>query len=71
MTLDQYASLGEIVAAIAVVASLIYVARLKWAIQHFGRRKAVREAWVQFRGSFDVPYQGFVEEQFSIADGKA
>ena len=27
MTLDQYASLGEIIAAIAVVASLVYVAR--------------------------------------------
>ena len=41
---------------------------MKWIIQNIGRRQSIRESWKVFRGSFQAPFQNFIEEQFAIAD---
>ena len=41
---------------------------MKWIIQNIGRRQSIRESWKVFKGSFQKPFQDFMEEQFTIAD---
>jgi len=40
-----------------------------WMIQNFGRRQANREAWRIVKDAFEKPFQEFVDDQISIADG--
>ena len=42
---------------------------LKWIIQNIGRRQSVRASWSIFKGSYEKPFQKFMDKQFSIADG--
>lgn len=38
------------------------------AIQEFGRRRAVREAWLVFKEDFDAEFKSLMEKQFELAD---
>lgn len=42
---------------------------LKWIIQNIGRRQSIRASWNIFKDSYEKPFQEFIDEQFSIADG--
>ncbi len=37
-------------------------------MQNIGRRQAIREAWHLYKGSYETPFQQFLEEQFLIGD---
>lgn len=42
---------------------------MTWLIRNLAcRRQVVRETWKVFRDSFEVPFQAFIDEQFSITD---
>ncbi len=41
---------------------------LIWLIRFVCKRQATREAWKIFKGNFGIPFQEFLEQQFSIAD---
>ncbi len=40
----------------------------EWVIQNIGRRQAIREAWNQFKDSYQEPFREYIDEQFRIAD---
>ena len=39
-----------------------------WIMQNIGQRQAIREAWQTYRGSYETPFQQFLDEQFYIGD---
>jgi len=41
-----------------------------WIMQNIGRRQAIREAWHLYKGSYETPFQQFIEEQFLIGDSQ-
>ncbi len=41
-----------------------------WIIQMIGRRQACRKAWEIFRDGFELGFQEFIDEHFSIADSE-
>ena len=42
-----------------------------WIMQNIGRRQAIRRAWELHRGSYEHPFQEFLEEQFRIGDARS
>ena len=43
----------------------------EWIIDHFGRRRALREAWRLFRDAYEKPFQEYIDGRFAIADSAA
>lgn len=41
-----------------------------WVMQNIGRRQAIREAWQLYKGSYETPFQQFLEGQFTIGDSQ-
>ena len=41
-----------------------------WIMQNIGRRQAIREAWHLYKGSYEMPFQQFIEEQFLTGDSQ-
>lgn len=42
-----------------------------WIIRKLGRRQVIREAWRIFGEGFELGFQEFIDEQFTIADSEA
>ena len=37
---------------------------------NIGRRQAIREPWHLYKGSYETPFQQFIEERFLIGDSE-
>ncbi len=41
---------------------------MTWLIRHIGLRQDVLEAWRMFKGSFDRPFQEFLDSELAVAE---